>query len=76
MGKNGGVLLVIRSLPGRLFAPTKIKKLHDILTCSTYVVDPSRLLLGCLVRRCSVFVKGTRHDKGVQLICVFLGMNS
>lgn len=58
-----GALLVNRSLLGMLFAPTKNKKLHDILTCSTYVVDPSRLLGSWL--RFSVFFKG----KGVQFIC-------
>ena len=62
--ESAGVLLVNRSLLGRLFAPTKNKKLHDILTCSTYVVDPSRLL-GCLVR-----ISGFRQGgKGVQSIC-------
>ena len=58
------MLLVNRSLLGMLFAPTKNKKLHDILACSTYVVDPSRLLLGCLVRIFSVFVKRTRGPGG------------
>ncbi|KAK3499788.1 uncharacterized protein B0T23DRAFT_25630 [Neurospora hispaniola] len=58
-----GLLLVNRFLLGRLFAPTKNQQLHDILTCSTYVVDPSTLR--SYLVRFSAVVKG----KGVQFIC-------